>query len=129
MFELKLRGYESLDEMFAKYTFEQTRIYNLLIERGGEAKNRGLYMLGCLFWDEGDYEGALQTWRRIDRDYSTKILREIRVIMTNFPETDKAISLIDDIFDWQSSRSSKNLLERLLKYHRWQKRGATLPYT
>ncbi len=42
-------------------------------------------------------------------------------------EMDKAVSLIDDIFDWQSSRSSKNLLERLLKYHRWKKRGTTLP--
>jgi hypothetical protein len=127
MFELKMRGYESVEEVFDKYIFEQKRIYNLLIEKGGETKNRGLYMLGCLYWDEADYNAALQTWKKIDRDYSTKILREIRVIMTNFPETDKAISLIDDIFDWQSSRSSKNLLERLLKYDRWQKRSANLP--
>ena len=127
MFELKMRGYESVDEVFDKYILEQTRIYDMLIEKGGEAKNRGLYMLGCLYWDESMYEKALKTWKRIDRKYSTKILREIRVIMTNFPETDKAVSLIDDIFDWQSSRSSKNLLERLLKYHRWKKRGTTLP--
>jgi hypothetical protein len=127
MFELKMRGYESVEEVFDKYIFEQKRIYNLLIEKGGETKNRGLYMLGCLYWDEADYNAALQTWKKIDRDYSTKILREIRVIMTNFPETDKAISLIDDIFDWQSSRSSKNLLERLLEYDRWQKRSANLP--
>ena len=129
MFELKMRGYESVEEVLDKYIFEQTRIYNLLIEIGGEARNRGLYMLGCLYWDEADYESALKTWKRIDRDYSTKILKELRVIMTNFPETDKAISLIDDIFEWQSSRSSKYLLERLLEYHRWQKRGATLPVT
>lgn len=129
MFELKMRGYESMEEVFDKYIFEQKRIYDLLIESGGEAKNRGLYMLGCLYWDEADYDSALQVWKGIDRDYSTEILREIRVIMTNFPETDKTISLIEDIFDWQSSRSSKYLLERLLKYNRWQKRSATLPMT
>ena len=129
MFELKTRGYESMEEVFDKYIFEQKRIYNLLIESGGEAKNRGLYMLGCLYWDEADYDSALQAWKSIDRDYSTKILRELRVIMTNFPETDKTISLIDDIFDWQSSRSSKYLLERLLKYNRWQIRSTTLPMT
>jgi hypothetical protein len=127
--ELKMRGYESLDDVFDKYIFEQSRIYKLLIESGGEAKNRGLYMLGCLYWDEGDYENALKTWKSVDSDYSTEILRELRVIMTNFPETDKAISLIGDIFDWQSSQSSKNLLERLLKYNRWQKRGTSLPVT
>lgn len=127
MFELKMRGYESVDEVFDTYIFEQTRIYNLLIEKGGEAKNRGLYMLGCLYWDEGDYERALTTWKKIDRDYSTEILQEIRVIMTNFPEMLKAISLIDDIFEWQSTRNSKYLLERLLEYNRWKKRGATLP--
>jgi hypothetical protein len=127
LIELKMMGYESMDEVFDRYRSEQTRIYNLLIERGGEAKNRGLYMLGCSYWDDGDYESAIQNWKKIDRDYSSKILREIRVILKNFPETDKAVSLIDDIFDWQSSRSSKNLLERLLKYHRWQKRSATFP--
>ena len=126
-YELKRRGYNSFEEVFDVYRDEQMGIYDLLIRSEGDAKNRGLYMKGCLYWDEGQHELALTVWNRISLTYRSKIIRDIRDILTKNPDLAKAIPLINDVFEWESSTNSKRLLDRLLKYHRWKIRSTKSP--
>jgi hypothetical protein len=126
-YELKRRGYASFDEVLDVYRDEQMRVYDLLIRSGGDAKNRGLYMKGCLYWDEGEHELALAEWDRISPTFRSKAVRDIRDILTKSRELSKAVPLINEVFEWESSTNSKRLLDRLLKYHRWKIRSTKSP--
>jgi hypothetical protein len=123
-YELKTRGYNTFEEVFDVYRDEQMRIYDLLIRSGGDAKNRGLYMKGCLHWDEGQHELALQAWNKISPTFRSKTVRDIRDILTKYRKLSRVVPLIDDIFEWESSTHSKRLLDRLLKYGRWRIRSS-----
>lgn len=126
-FELKRRGYDTFEEVFDLYRDEQMKIYDLLIQAGGDAKSRGLYMKGCLHWDEGQHELALATWDKISPMFKSKTVRDIRDIQVKYRDRSKIVPLINEVFEWESSTNSKKLLERLLKYNRWKLRSIKTP--
>lgn len=121
--EIKNRGYNSLDEVLDRYREEQKKIYSMIIRKSREARNQGLFSLGCLYWDEGRYDLAFKEWRKIDDSYPSQAFQEIREFLSSHDYSQEMISQVDNIFEWESYKSSRNLLRRLLKYHRWEKRG------
>jgi len=121
--EIKNRGYNSLDEVLDRYREEQKEIYSIIIRKSREARNQGLFTLGCLYWDEGQYDLAFKEWRKIDDSYPSQAFQEIREFFSNNDYSQEMISQVDDIFDLESYKRSRDLLRRLLKYHRWEKRG------
>jgi hypothetical protein len=123
IWELKRRGYKSMEEVLERYRNEQMKIYRMIIEMGGSTKDRGLFALGRFFWDEGMYELALEKWDKIDESYPSKTFQRIMIILANFDDLDKIVPQVDGILNWESNQSSKYLLKRLLKYHRWKNRS------
>lgn len=121
--EIKNRGYNSLDEVLDRYREEQKKIYSMIIRKSREARNQGLFSLGCLYWDEGQYDLAFKEWRKIDDSYPSQAFQEIREFFSSHDYSQEMISQVDDIFEFEAYKRSRDLLRRLLKYHRWEKRG------
>ena len=120
--ELKRRGYHSPDKVIQKYLDEQMKIYSMIIQMGGEEENRALYSLGCLYWDEGQYGLALENWNKIS-DYSfSKTSQKVEAVLNETDYLPRLIPQINDIFEQESHRVSSRQLDRLLKFHRWEKR-------
>jgi hypothetical protein len=119
---LKSNGYGSLEEAFDRYVTEQERIYRLIISFHGEEKNSALYALGHLYWDEGDYRHAIATWEEIDNSYAYKTYKAIKKVTDANESLENKIPRIKEILMRENDKSNLNLLDRLVKYHRWEKR-------
>jgi len=122
--ELKQRGYDSPDKVTQKYLDEQIKIYSMIIQMG-EEENRAYYSLGCLYWDEGRYTLALENWNKIS-DYSfSKTSQKVKAVLNKTDYLPRLIPQINDIFEQESQRASSRQLDRLLQFHRWEKRKKT----
>ncbi|MCX6575513.1 MAG: hypothetical protein NTV82_03860 [Candidatus Aminicenantes bacterium] len=120
---LKQRGYYSSAMISKKYIEEEVAIYSLLAEMGGDVRNRALFALGMLYWDEAKPELAFETWRKIDESYSFQAYRAVKPYLARWGESlSEAVSKITEILTYDSGTSDKKMLERLLKYHKWKKR-------
>lgn len=122
MHELNLKGYKSEEEILDKYVQEQKKIYNMIIANEEKEKNRALFALGRLLFNKGQYESALEEWKRIDGSYSAKTYKEIKKVMTQELKPKIMHWEIKRIFSRENHETSQKLLERLSKYSRWEKR-------
>ena len=123
MQELYERGYNSEMEAVDKYQEEEEKIYRILIRKEGRVRNIGRYALGCLYWDNGQHDLALEEWQQIDADYSAnKPLQDIREILKKFVTKERRLSQINYTLSFYSGRGTRALLDRLLQYGRWEKR-------
>jgi tetratricopeptide (TPR) repeat protein len=126
------RGIKSEDELLSLYRREQERIYQLVIDMGGEERDRALYVLGRLFWDEGKYEEAILRWSEISDFFAFKTYQDIKHALTIYDSISIPISAdlpdlvprINAIFEWESSENDNLLLKRLMDFHKWKKRRA-----
>ena len=99
---------------------------------GGEERDRALYALGRLFWDEGKYEEAILRWTEISGSFAFKTYQEIKHALTIYDSVSVPISAdlpdlvprINAIFEWESSENDDLLLKRLMDFHKWKKRRA-----
>ena len=121
-FQLRERGYRNLERAVERYRAEQIRIYEQIIAWGGTVKNRALLALGRLYWDEAEYDLALKKWSQIYPGYPSRTYRAIQKILDSIGQKEERIRKIDELLGWEMQQSSRDLLERLLKYHRWKKR-------
>ena len=126
VFGIRRRNLEDLDAVLQEYREEQTKIYRLLIDIGGEAANRARYALGGLYWDEGQEYRALKEWKAIDLAYATPILSQLRWIMSLTYGEELVWSRINSVFLEESRKNTAAALERLTKFHLWEKRSAKL---
>ena len=121
---IRRRGLEDLDAVLQEYRDEQTRIYRLLIDIGGEAGNRARYALGGMYWDEGREDRALKEWKAIDTAYTTPVLSRLRWIMSLTYGEELLWSRINSVFLEESKKNSATALDRLTEFHLWEKRSA-----
>ncbi|MCX6567822.1 MAG: hypothetical protein NT147_02060 [Candidatus Aminicenantes bacterium] len=128
VYGIRSRGLEDLDSVLGEYREEQEKIYRLLMATGGEAKNRALYALGGMYWDEGREDRALKTWKTIDGAYVHPPLDQIRWILSLTYGTDLVWSRINSLFQEESRKNSAGTLDRLKKFHIWEKRSAKLRF-
>jgi tetratricopeptide (TPR) repeat protein len=119
---LREKGYDNLEQAIGRYRDEQIGIYEMVIDRGGELRNRALFALGRLYWGEGNYDLALKKWDAIGSGYSSKFYQDVRIIKNTTKDRNELIRKVDGLFDWETYKESSQLLERLLKYHKWKKR-------
>lgn len=120
---MKKLGYESPNEILSAYFYEQIKIYNFIADMGGGSKDQALFNLGQLYWSIGDYAQALSTWGQISSTFSSKAFREIEDVIAECNHMKQAIPQIDAILEWYSYQGKPQLLQRLLKFERWKKRG------
>ncbi len=105
-----------------EYILRQKAVYRSLIDAGGEIRDRALFALGKLEWDEGNVEAALQAWRSVASSYSDPIFQRLRpaIPLGNAPDN---VSGIRELFHETSAMGNKDLLDRLLKFHKWRNRS------
>ena len=124
--ELRKKGYLSAEEVAQKYTEEQIRIYEIVIDMGGESRNLGLYDLGYLYWDLNLQDLAIETWAQIDDSYESDVLDSIREALTWLDNTENAYTFIDNILNWYATKGVDQRLKRLLDLGKWKARGNAL---
>lgn len=120
---MKKLGYESLDEILSAYFYEQIKIYNFVADMEGDSRDLALFNLGQLHWSIGDRELAITTWGRISDSFSSKAFKEIEDVITECGYIRQAVPQINAILEWYSYQGKPQLLERLLIFERWKKRG------
>jgi hypothetical protein len=124
--QIRERGYLSVEGVTQKYVEEQIRIYDIVIDMGGESRNHGLYDLACLYWDLNLRDLAIDTWAQIDDSYESDALDSIREALTWLDDTQNAHTLIDNILNWYATKGVDKRLKRLLDLGKWKARGNTL---
>jgi hypothetical protein len=126
--EAKLKpigAYRSRD-IEEEYVLRQKAIYGRLSETGGEIRDRALFSLGKLEWDEGDTDAALQTWREISPAFADSLFQRLRPVIP-LGNTPNNLNSIREVFNDTEASGNKDLLDRLLKFHKWRKRSAQEP--
>jgi hypothetical protein len=129
--EIKERGILSEEDVLKEYRNEQVRIYHMLMEMGGGARDRALFAWGRLFWDEGMYGEAIQKWREISEAFPFEIYQEIKPLLPGKGSGSIPVSAVDQvlvpkinkIFEWDSAENDSFLLKRLIRYNKWTKRN------
>jgi tetratricopeptide (TPR) repeat protein len=120
--ELRDLGYPALETVIQKYRDEQLRVYDLLIEMGGEIKCRALYSLGRLYWDEGRTEQAMETWKSADPAFADGILSQITGAIVEDRKLGNPVARIDTIFGRLAAGERSDQLARIAKFHKWDRR-------
>jgi hypothetical protein len=129
--EMAERGLKTEEDLFRRYREEQEKIYRLVLEMGGEEKNRALYALGRVYWDEGMAGAAIQEWKEVDEAFANRTYREIRNLIqiyesgstTFMADYRGLVPEINRLFEQESTQNSNALFKRLLKFHKWKRRG------
>jgi hypothetical protein len=120
--ELLGRDYPALEPVLQRYRDEQLRIYDLLTGLGGEIKCRALYALGRYHWDEGRTELAMETWKGTDPAFADETLTRIRGAIIERRRPLDAVPRIDEILGRETDGAKSLLLERIAKFHKWDRR-------
>lgn len=129
--EIKERGILSEEGVLKEYRNEQIRIYQMLMEMGGGARDRALYAWGRLCWDEGMYSAAMQKWSEISETFAFETYQEIKPLLPgkgsgSIPvssDDQVLVPKINKIFEWDSAENDSFLLKRLIRYNKWTKRN------
>jgi hypothetical protein len=119
---LRANGYGSLEEAFSRYVAEQERIYRLIISYQNEEKNSALFALGQLYWDEEQHARAIASWAQIDNSYAYTTYNAIKKVFTKDESIEWMIPRIQEILLRENAKKNTNLLDRLIRFHRWKKR-------
>jgi len=120
--ELLSRDYPALEPVLQRYRDEQLRIYDLLTGIGGDIKCRALYALGRYHWDEGRTELAMEIWKGTDPAFADETLTRIRGAIIEKRRPLDAVPRIDAILGQKTAAAKSVLLERIAKFHKWDRR-------
>ena len=110
--------------MRARYAEEQVKIYRFLMAMGGDIKDRAIYALGAVYWDEGRSDLALAVWKSIDPVFSLTPLDGIRKIMSGTSNTVDLVTRINGALNRAADFDSSEQFDRLLRFHKWARRAA-----
>jgi hypothetical protein len=118
--EVQTRGYSGLDGVLQQYREQQAGIYDILINMGGEIKDKALYSIGALYWDETRADMAIRTWKKISSNYNASPFSKIR----GFIAVDEPGILEDNIarvIDDEAIANRREMVERMGRFHKWDK--------
>ncbi len=116
-------GKGGVDAVLARYREARRRIFRLLIESGGTNRNRGLFSLGRLLWEEGDFDGAIEQWKKIAEDYPGPGFQPIRRILRESLDRPARIEQIRKAFvSLEMGGDDGRQVERLARFSRWKAR-------
>lgn len=118
--EIQARGYSSLEAVLQHYRDQQASVYNLLMTAGGGIRDRALFSLGTLYWDETRMDMAIKTWKEISPAFSENSFRKIRGFITR-DESGVLEENITRVLDDETIANRQEMLERLEKFHKWGK--------
>lgn len=118
--EIRAKGYSGIDAVLQQYREQQAKIYSILMKIGGDVRDRALYSLGALYWDETRVDMALKTWKEISPDFSASPFPKIR----GFMALDEPGILEDNIarvLHDEADAAKTQMADRMGKFHKWGK--------
>lgn len=121
--EMKKHGYAGAADVLIAYRGEQKRIYDYLIERGGEDRDRGLFALGCFYWEMDRSDLAIQAWMDIRPSHGNPTFNRIRGILSGADHPNVMIMKINGVLDRAEIQGTDEFLLRLVRYGKWKIRG------
>ncbi len=122
-------GHPTLESALRRYEAERFRVYNLLLDYGGDIRSRARFAIGRFHWDAGRTEMAMKTWAAIDRAWRGGAIAEIRALGrdTYFPEiTPRAVERVAEILERLDAAGRSGQMERLVRFHVWETRSRAL---
>ncbi|HAV41933.1 MAG TPA: hypothetical protein DCW97_05945 [Acidobacteria bacterium] len=118
---LSRKGYSSLDEALNKYLEAELKIYQELDRRGGRTGARALYALGLTYWEKGERERAIKTWREIKGVNLPASIIAIQRVIEETPAA-KLDEEIEAELNYQSAKNSRFLYRRQVQFDKWARR-------
>jgi hypothetical protein len=123
---MKERRIKSIKDLCDRYSEQQRRIFDVLVNAGGEYRDRGLFALGKLTWDEGNYQIAIETWKKIGRLASIEPFQRMKPYLGNDVDKKTQIEKIKNVFiSLEISGENKRHLARLVKFNKWKLRAGS----
>ena len=122
--ELRGLGLSGLRLVRARYAEEQVGTYRFRTAMGGDIKDRAIYALGAVYWDEGRSDLALAVWKSIDPVFSLTPLDGIRKIMSGTSNTVDLVTRINGALNRAADFDSSEQFDRLSRFHKWARRAA-----
>jgi hypothetical protein len=115
-----------LESLLDQYTRHQEEIYGMLVELGGETRNRALYAWGKHYWDQEKFELAVEKWKQVDTSFPvpSSAYWQIMGFVTRFG-LGNSVHEIDNVLREGSASDRQDLLERHLKFHTWKNRQSS----
>lgn len=120
--EINKLGYKTIDEAAKEYAKEEAKLYQYLVSMDGARRNIGLFALGRFYWRFDMRELAVDTWKEISDTFSTPLLDEIRLILSNKRKLEATYLLIDNTLQFYDNKDTEKLLKRLVQFERWSRR-------
>jgi hypothetical protein len=120
---LRAMGLKSIDQVRERYIDAESKIYSSIAEKPGPNRDRALWALGELYWDDMRYLAALDAWRRISGLFSSPVFEAIRGFL-DLPDAsiEKAILKIDKAFEDDSYTGTAQMLRRQRQFKKWLNR-------
>lgn len=118
---LSRKGYSSLDEALNKHLEAELKIYQELEGRGGRTGARALYALGLTYWEKGQRERAIKTWREIKGVNLPASIIAIQQVIEETPAA-KLDEEIEAELNYQSAKNSRFLYRRQMQFDKWARR-------
>jgi len=120
---LREMGITSIDSIRERYISAESEIYQSIAETPGPNKDRALWALGELYWDDMRYSAALDAWRKISNSFSTPVFEIIRGYL-DLPDgsIENAVMKIDKAFEEDSYSGTAQMLRRQRQFKKWLNR-------
>lgn len=122
MRRFRAMGFDHRDQVMARYSTEQEKIYRLILSLGDRFHDDALDGLARLSWEAGDRKEAIRLWKKISNSYRDITYRRIRHSLGAPRKPDQIERTIEEILYMRNLRGSEELLERLVRFDRWAKR-------
>lgn len=120
----------SFGDLSTLYLRREEEIYRSVLDMGGEARNRALWLWGRLRWELGDPDNALALWKRVDMSHplASRAFRSIRGVMQRYDQESiaKSARFSHDVDEWLMAEAALDrhaLLDRHIKFRTWAKRS------
>ncbi|NPV83543.1 MAG: hypothetical protein HPY46_08190 [Candidatus Aminicenantes bacterium] len=118
---LSASNFSSVEDALNRYTKEIIKIYDYLVEKGGETADRARYALGCLLWERGQKKEAVSVWQKISPVFKVQPFPRIRGILYG-PKFSLVEESVSKVLDFEARRYTYLLNERAVRFHKWSRR-------
>ena len=120
----------SFGDLSTLYLRREEEIYRSVMDMGGEARNRALWLWGRLRWEIGDPDNALTLWKRVDTSHplASRAFSRISGVIQRYDQASiaKSARFANDVDEWLKAEAALDrqaLLDRHIKFRTWAKRS------
>lgn len=120
---LRRLGIPSVEDALRRYVEAEIAIYQTIADSNRSNRDRALFTLGQIYWEEKRLKDAFDVWRQIAPTFGNSTFKKIQTFLTRPSETIREIApRISAVFEEDNSSGSLDLLRRRRQFHKWLNR-------